>query len=42
MAFYSLFNHSCDPNILRYSRSTDVTICAAYPIKKGEQVLIYF
>ncbi|XP_035731524.1 SET and MYND domain-containing protein 4-like [Vespa mandarinia] len=39
MAFYSLFNHSCDPNILRYSRSTNMIICAAYPIKKGDQIL---
>lgn len=39
MAFYSLFNHSCNPNVLRFSRSREMIMCAAYPIQKGEQLL---
>ncbi|KAF7411682.1 hypothetical protein HZH66_000578 [Vespula vulgaris] len=39
MAFYSLFNHSCNPNVLRFSRSREMIMCAAYPIEKGEQLL---
>ncbi|KAK2577172.1 hypothetical protein KPH14_003329 [Odynerus spinipes] len=39
MPFCSLINHSCDPNVLRNSRLEHVVLYAAYPIKKGEQLL---
>ncbi|KAL6259901.1 hypothetical protein P5V15_009812 [Pogonomyrmex californicus] len=39
MPFLSLFNHSCNPNILRHSRSKHIVIYAMYPIRKGEQLL---
>nr|XP_050853770.1 SET and MYND domain-containing protein 4-like isoform X2 [Vespula vulgaris] len=38
MPFYSLFNHSCNPNVVRYSRSKEVIMRAIFPIKKGEQL----
>lgn len=41
MPFFSLINHSCNPNILRHSRSNCMIIYVMYPIKKGEQVYIY-
>ena len=41
MPFHSLINHSCDPNILRHSRSEHIVLYAMYPIRKGEQVLNY-
>ncbi|XP_006564917.1 SET and MYND domain-containing protein 4 isoform X3 [Apis mellifera] len=40
MPFFSLINHSCNPNILRHSRSNYMIIYVIYPIKKGEQSLI--
>ncbi|KYN14829.1 PREDICTED: SET and MYND domain-containing protein 4-like [Trachymyrmex cornetzi] len=39
MPFFSLINHSCDPNILRHSRPEHIVIYAMYPIEKGEQLL---
>ncbi|XP_024877449.1 SET and MYND domain-containing protein 4-like [Temnothorax curvispinosus] len=39
MPFFSLFNHSCDPNILRHSRPKHIVIYVMYPIRKGEQLL---
>ncbi|XP_025991232.2 SET and MYND domain-containing protein 4 isoform X2 [Solenopsis invicta] len=39
MPFLSLINHSCDPNILRHSRSEHIVLYAMYPIRKGEQLL---
>lgn len=41
MPFSSLINHSCNPNILRHSRSEYVIIYAIYPIEEGEQVYIF-
>lgn len=38
MPFFSLINHSCNPNILRHSRSNYMIIYVIYPIKKGEQL----
>ncbi|PBC27785.1 SET and MYND domain-containing protein 4 [Apis cerana] len=38
MPFFSLINHSCNPNILRHSRSNCMIIYVMYPIKKGEQL----
>ncbi|XP_043682163.1 SET and MYND domain-containing protein 4-like [Vespula pensylvanica] len=38
MPFYSLFNHSCNPNVVRYSISKKVVMSAIHPIKKGEQL----
>ncbi|CAD1478420.1 unnamed protein product [Heterotrigona itama] len=38
MPFFSLINHSCNPNILRHSRSKYMIIYAIYPIKEGEQL----
>ncbi|KAF7417970.1 hypothetical protein HZH68_000623 [Vespula germanica] len=38
MPFYSLFNHSCNSNVVRYSRAKEMVMCALYPIKKGEQL----
>ncbi|XP_006618436.1 SET and MYND domain-containing protein 4-like isoform X3 [Apis dorsata] len=40
MPFFSLINHSCNPNILRHSRSNYMIIYVIFPIKKGEQSLI--
>lgn len=34
MPFFSLINHSCNPNILRHSRSNYMIIYVIYPIKK--------
>lgn len=39
MPFFSLINHSCDPNILRHSRPKHIVIYAMYPIRKDEQLL---
>ncbi|KYQ55708.1 SET and MYND domain-containing protein 4 [Trachymyrmex zeteki] len=39
MPFFSLINHSCDPNILRHSRPEHIVIYAMYPIEKGQQLL---
>ncbi|XP_015191726.1 PREDICTED: SET and MYND domain-containing protein 4-like [Polistes dominula] len=38
MAFYSLFNHSCSANVLRYSAGTSTVMRSIFPIKKGEQL----
>ncbi|XP_006618434.1 SET and MYND domain-containing protein 4-like isoform X1 [Apis dorsata] len=38
MPFFSLINHSCNPNILRHSRSNYMIIYVIFPIKKGEQL----
>ncbi|GAB1859042.1 SET and MYND domain-containing protein 4 [Camponotus japonicus] len=38
MPFYSLMNHSCNPNIFRHSRSKHMVIYAMHPIRKGEQL----
>ncbi|KAK9302571.1 hypothetical protein QLX08_005453 [Tetragonisca angustula] len=38
MPFFSLINHSCNPNVLRHSRSEYMIIYAMYPIKEGEQL----
>lgn len=38
MPFLSLINHSCNPNILRVSRSAHIIVYTMYPIKKDEQV----
>lgn len=38
MPFFSLINHSCNPNILRHSRSEYMIIYAMYSIKEGEQL----
>ncbi|XP_076763579.1 protein-lysine N-methyltransferase SMYD4 [Xylocopa sonorina] len=38
MPFFSLFNHSCNPNVSRHSRSKHMVMYAMYPIKKGEQI----
>jgi len=39
MPFFSLINHSCDPNILLHSRPNHIVMYATYPIRKGKQVL---
>ncbi|XP_012218399.1 SET and MYND domain-containing protein 4 [Linepithema humile] len=39
MSFFSLFNHSCNPNILRRSMPKHMVMHALYPIRKGEQLL---
>ncbi|XP_029038440.2 SET and MYND domain-containing protein 4-like isoform X2 [Osmia bicornis bicornis] len=36
--FLSLFNHSCNPNILRVSRTAHIVVYSTYPIKKDEQI----
>ncbi|XP_014601052.1 PREDICTED: SET and MYND domain-containing protein 4-like [Polistes canadensis] len=38
LAFCSLFNHSCMPNVIRYSVNTTMVLHTVYPIKKGEQL----
>ncbi|KYM99519.1 SET and MYND domain-containing protein 4 [Cyphomyrmex costatus] len=38
MPFFSLINHSCNPNILRHSRSEHIVMYAMYPIEKDEQL----
>ncbi|XP_071870834.1 SET and MYND domain-containing protein 4 [Bombus fervidus] len=38
MPFCSLFNHSCNPNTFRNSRSEYNIIYAVYPIEEGEQI----
>ncbi|XP_043261262.1 SET and MYND domain-containing protein 4-like [Colletes gigas] len=38
LPFFSLINHSCEPNILRHSRSKHAIMFAVYPIEKGEQI----
>ncbi|XP_043265685.1 SET and MYND domain-containing protein 4-like [Colletes gigas] len=38
MPFLTLFNHSCDPNVARHSRSGHMIMSALYPIEKGEQI----
>ncbi|XP_043785490.1 SET and MYND domain-containing protein 4-like isoform X1 [Apis laboriosa] len=38
MPFFSLINHSCNPNILRHSRSNYMIIYVIFPIQKGEQL----
>ncbi|XP_029168935.1 SET and MYND domain-containing protein 4-like [Nylanderia fulva] len=38
MPFGSLINHSCNPNIIRHSRSKHMLVYAMYPIRKGEQL----
>ncbi|XP_020298055.1 SET and MYND domain-containing protein 4-like [Pseudomyrmex gracilis] len=39
MPFFSLFNHSCNPNIQICSRAKHAVMHVIYPIKKGEQLL---
>ncbi|XP_046483221.1 SET and MYND domain-containing protein 4-like isoform X1 [Neodiprion pinetum] len=38
MPFYSLINHSCDPNVTRQSRPKHIVLYALYPIAEGEQI----
>ncbi|KAI4475035.1 hypothetical protein M0802_015321 [Mischocyttarus mexicanus] len=38
MAFYSLFNHSCEANVIRYSAGKSIVMRTMYPIRKGEQL----
>ncbi|XP_054004204.1 SET and MYND domain-containing protein 4-like isoform X2 [Hylaeus anthracinus] len=38
MPFFSLVNHSCNPNILRHSRSKHMIMFVMYPIQKDEQI----
>ncbi|KZC05759.1 SET and MYND domain-containing protein 4 [Dufourea novaeangliae] len=38
MPFFSLINHSCNPNVLRVSRPKDIVIYAMYPIQECEQI----
>ncbi|XP_076545140.1 protein-lysine N-methyltransferase SMYD4-like [Osmia lignaria lignaria] len=42
MPFLSLFNHSCNPNILRVSRTAHIIAYAMYPIKKDEQIFDHY
>ncbi|XP_043785492.1 SET and MYND domain-containing protein 4-like isoform X3 [Apis laboriosa] len=42
MPFFSLINHSCNPNILRHSRSNYMIIYVIFPIQKGEQIYYFF
>ncbi|KAK6629825.1 hypothetical protein RUM43_003645 [Polyplax serrata] len=37
-ATLSLINHSCDPNVVRYSCQDKIVLCAIKPIKNGEQI----
>ncbi|EFN81718.1 SET and MYND domain-containing protein 4 [Harpegnathos saltator] len=39
LPFCSLFNHSCNPNVFRVSRSQHTVLYTLYPIRKGEQLL---
>ncbi|XP_043505695.1 SET and MYND domain-containing protein 4-like [Polistes fuscatus] len=38
LAFCSLFNHSCMPNVIRYPAKTTMVVRALHPIAKGEQI----
>lgn len=39
LPFYSLINHSCDPNVARNSLSEHIVLYALYPIEKDTQVI---
>lgn len=38
MPFLSLTNHSCVPNVLRFSTTTHMILSILHPIKEGEQI----
>ncbi|XP_033231350.1 SET and MYND domain-containing protein 4-like [Belonocnema kinseyi] len=38
LPFYSLINHSCDPNVSRNSLAEHVVLYALYPMEKGTQL----
>ncbi|XP_057324275.1 SET and MYND domain-containing protein 4-like [Microplitis mediator] len=42
MPFFSLFNHSCDPNVHKFTSGNINAIFATRVIKKGEQIVISY
>lgn len=38
LPFYSLINHSCDPNVARNSLAEHIVLYALYPMEKDTQV----
>lgn len=42
MPFFSLFNHSCDPNAHKFSSGNTNVVFSSRVIKKGEQITISY